>query len=355
MTKNHKYYLNLAFEIAETNLGKTKSNPSVGAIVVKNNTVLSSGVTSFNGRPHAEFNALKKDCDFKGASLYTTLEPCTHYGLTPPCTKIIQKKKIKNVYYSFEDPDQRTFKKAINVLKKKKIKAKLIKNNKFKNFYDSYFFNKKFNLPFISAKIALSKDFYSINKKSKWITSKDSKKITHLLRSKNDCIFSTSQSINKDNSLLNCRIGGLNKFKPDVFIIDLNLRLKKKLSINNFTNKRKKFLITKKENKKKVNFFKKKGYKIIFIESLVSKNDFLAMFKIIYKLGYYRAFFETGITFLNTLLTHKLLNNLYILQSSFKLKKNGLNNSSPQLLKKLGLNKKIKVNLNNDSLYKFFF
>jgi len=147
----------------------------------------------------------------------------------------------------------------------------------------------------------------------------------------------------------------LNKFKPDVFIIDLNLRLKKKLSINNFTNKRKKFLITKKENKKKVNFFKKKGYKIIFIESLVSKNDFLAMFKIIYKLGYYRAFFETGITFLNTLLTHKLLNNLYILQSSFKLKKNGLNNSSPQLLKKLGLNKKIKVNLNNDRLYKFLF
>ena len=60
MTTNHKYFLDLAFQIAETNLGKTKLNPSVGTVVVKNNTVISSGVTSLNGRPHAEYNALKK-------------------------------------------------------------------------------------------------------------------------------------------------------------------------------------------------------------------------------------------------------------------------------------------------------
>jgi len=93
MTTNHKYYLDLAFEIAKKNLGKTKFNPSVGAVVVKDNVVLSSGVTSFNGRPHAEFNALKKKINYKGATLYTTLEPCTHYGETNPCVNIIKKKK----------------------------------------------------------------------------------------------------------------------------------------------------------------------------------------------------------------------------------------------------------------------
>ena len=227
MTTNHKYYLGLAFKLAEINLGKTKLNPSVGAIIVKNNSVISSGVTSINGRPHAEFNALKKTNNFKGASLYTTLEPCTHYGLTPPCVNIIIKNKIKNVYYSFEDPDIRTFKKAKNILQKKKIKSKLIRNKNFKNFYKSYFLNKKLDLPFISAKIAISKDYYSINKKSKWITNKHSQKITHLLRSMNDCIISTSKSINHDNSLLNCRIKGLENFNPDLFIIDLNLNLKK--------------------------------------------------------------------------------------------------------------------------------
>ena len=352
MTTNHRYYLDLAFKIAEINLGKTKLNPSVGSIVVKNNSVISSGVTSPNGRPHAEFNALKKNNKFRGANLYTTLEPCTHYGLTPPCVNIILKKGIKNVYYSFEDPDKRTFQKAKKILRNNKINSKLIKSKNFSKFYKSYFFNKKFNLPFISAKIAISKDYYSINKKSKWITNKQSQKITHLLRSRNDCIFSTSKSINNDNSLLNCRIKGLENFNPNLFTIDLNLNLKKKLSINNLINYRKTYLITKKENEKKVIFLKKKGFKIIFIKSLKSKNDFKILFKYVYKLGYRRAFFETGLTFLNSLLSHKLINNLYIFKNNITLKKSGSNNSSNKYLKKIKLDKKIQINLNDDILYK---
>ncbi len=93
MTTNHKFFLNLAFQIAEKNLGQTGQNPSVGSIVVKNDTVISSGVTSMNGRPHAEYNALKKVKNIHGSSLYTSLEPCIHQGKTPPCTDIIIKKK----------------------------------------------------------------------------------------------------------------------------------------------------------------------------------------------------------------------------------------------------------------------
>ena len=352
MAINHNCYLDLAFKIAEKNLGKTKSNPSVGTIIVKHHTVISSGITSFNGRPHAEFNALKKNTNFKGASLYTTLEPCTHYGLTPPCINIIVKKKIKDVYYSFNDPDLRTFKKAKIFLKKNKIKASLIKTKNYKKFYDSYIYNKKFKLPFITGKIAISKDYYTINKRSKWITHERSQKITHFLRSINDCIFSTSKTINKDNSLLNCRIDGLDNFNPDLFIIDLNLKLKKHLLLNSLIKKRKTFLITNSKNLKKINFFKKKGFKFIFVKTLKSKNDFNLMFKKIYKLGYRRAFFETGLSFLNTLLHYNLISNLYILKNKKMLKKNGLNNTSSQLLKRIKLKKKIKINLNSDTLYK---
>jgi diaminohydroxyphosphoribosylaminopyrimidine deaminase / 5-amino-6-(5-phosphoribosylamino)uracil reductase len=352
MTTNHRYYLDLAFEKAKKNLGKTKLNPSVGTVIVKNNAVISSAVTTLNGRPHAEYNALKKIKNCEGASLYSTLEPCTHYGLTPPCVNMIIKKKIKYVYYCFNDPDLRTFKKAKIILKRKKIITKQIKSINFKRFYDSYFFNKKFKLPFISSKIAISKDYYSINKKSKWITNKNSQKITHLLRSENDCIFSTSKSINKDNSLLNCRIKGLNNLKPDLFIIDLNLNLKKNLSIIDTAKKRKIFLITKKDNVKKVKFFKNKGFRIILIKSLNSKKDFKKLFKYIYQLGYCRAFFETGLTFLNKLLNFELLNILYVFQSNIMLRKNGLNNSSAHYLKKIKLKKKIKINLFNDNLFK---
>ena len=351
MTINHNYYLDLAFQLAEKNLGQTKLNPSVGTIVVKNGTVISSGVTSLNGRPHSEYNALSKLKNCTGASLYITLEPCTHHGKTPPCVDIIIKKKIKNVYYAFEDPDLRTFRKAKKIFNRKGIKSKLITSKKNSKFYKSYFINKKYNLPLIDAKIAQSKDYFTINKKDKWITNETSRNIVHFLRSKYDCILSTSKSINKDNSLLNCRIEGFNNNKPDLFIIDLKLKLKKKLLLNKYLKKRKTYLVTSINNLNKTAIYKKKGYKIIFINKLNEKKDFLFLFNKIYKKGFSRILIESGLTFLNTLLKNNLLHDLYIFKSNKRLGKNGKNNDTLKYLKKI-LPKLIKINLNGDNLLK---
>ena len=128
----------MAFELAKINLGSTKKNPSVGCIVEKNNTVLSSGHTSLDGRPHAEFNALNKKIDFKNSNLYVTLEPCSHYGKTPPCTNIIKKKKVKAVFFSFTDQDTRSKNKSKNKLSANKIIVKKnILRNKGLEFYKS--------------------------------------------------------------------------------------------------------------------------------------------------------------------------------------------------------------------------
>ena len=351
MTINHNYYLHLAFQLAEKNLGQTSLNRSVGTIVVKNNSIISSGVTSIKGRPHAEFNALNKIKNNTGLSLYTTLEPCTHHGLTQPCTNIIIKKKIKNVFYAFEDPDIRTFKKAKKILTNQGIKTKLIKSEKYKKFYRSYFINKKYNIPFISAKIAVSKDYFTINKKDKKITNNLSIKTSHLLRSKHDAILSTSKTINADNALLNCRINGLNNFKPDLLIIDLNLKLKKNLRLNKMIKKRRTFLITNIKNKQKAQIYKRNGYKIIYINSLKSKKDFNLLYKKLYKIGYSRIFVETGLVFLNTLIKNKLINDLYIFKSNNILGKKGKNNTTLKYLINIS-SKPIPINLNNDKLYK---
>jgi len=351
MTINHNFFLNLAFQLAEKNLGQTEKNPSVGSIVVKNNTVISSGLTSVTGRPHAEFNALDKIKNTKGSTLYTTLEPCAHQGKTSPCTNIIIKKKIKKVYYAFEDPDKRTYKKAKKILLKKGIIAKLIRSKKYKNFYKSYFINKKFNISFISAKIAISKDYFTINKKDKWITNIFSRKIAHLIRSRHDGLLSTSKSINYDNSLLNCRINGLDNYKPALFIIDLNLKLKKNLLLNKILKKRITYLITYKSNSKKAQIYKKKGYKIILITSLKNKIDFTLLFKKLYSMGYSRVLVESGLSFFNTLIKNGLINELYIFKTNKKLKKNGKNNSTLRYLKNIQA-KQISINLNNDKLYK---
>ena len=351
MKQNHNFFSNLAFNIAESNVGRTNKNPSVGCVIVKNNSVISSGVTSINGRPHAEYNALSKNLNFKDAYMYVTLEPCTHYGITPPCTNLIKKKRVKKVYYCFEDPDIRTYKKAKIVLNNriKKIK-KIDKRNK--DFYKSYFLNKKYKLPFIDAKIAISKDFSTISKKNKWITNSRSRKVSHLIRSKYDCIISTSASINKDNSLLNCRIKGLNNFKPDLVIIDRKLRLKKNLALYSLAKKRKTYLLTTSNNSKQTSFLKKRNIKIIKLNSLLTKDDFFNLFRKLFQLGKRRILIESGLIFLNQLLKMNFINNLYIFKSNTKLRSNGFNNSKKNLIKNLKILKQVNVNLNNDKLLK---
>ncbi len=351
MKVNRNIFSKLALNLAEVNLGKTRKNPSVGCVIVRKDAVISSGITSISGRPHAEFNALNKNRFFKNSDMYVTLEPCTHYGLTPPCIKIIKKRKIKNVYYNFNDPDHRTYKKAKKFLNRYKIRSKKINPNK-SDIYQSYFLNVNCKVPYIDAKIALSKDNLTINKKNKWITNKRSRKVGHLLRSRYDSIISTSKTINEDNSLLNCRIDGLNNNRPDLIIIDRNLRLKKNLKLFKITKKRNTFIVTSKNNDKKINYFKRKNIKIIKINKLNKKDDFLELFNKIYKKGKRRILVESGLMFINSLIKNKFIHDLYIFKSSKNLNKNGYNNGSQNLIKKIDINNKLNVNLNGDKLFR---
>ena len=351
MKTSHNFFCNLAFNLAEIQLGKTKTNPSVGCVVVKDSSVISSGFTSLNGRPHAEYNTLNKIIDFRGSDLYVTLEPCSHYGVTPPCTNIIKKKNIKNVYYCFDDPDKRSFRQAKTSLNRTKIKVNKIRSQR-NFFYESYFINQRKKQPLIDAKIAISKDYFSISKKSKWITNNRSRNVGHLIRSKYDCIISTSTSINRDDSLLNCRINGLNNFKPDLIIVDRKLKLKKNLKLFKLTEKRSTIIVTESKNKKKISFFKKKKIKFIFTSQLKNKKNFDFLIKRLFKLGKRRILVETGLTFLNQLLNMKLINNLYLFRSNFMLKTYGYNNAEVNYIKRYNLNKPINVNLENDKLYK---
>ncbi len=351
MKINHNFYSNLAFKLAEKNLGKTKKNPSVGCVVVKNNSIISSAVTSVGGRPHAEFNALNKKVNFKNSILYVTLEPCAHYGLTPPCTNIIKKKRINKVFYSSDDPDQRTYGKAKKILAKNKINYKKI-NTKHNDFYKSYYLNLNKKLPLIDAKLAISKDYFTINRKSKWISNNKSRKVGNFLRSKYDCIVSTSSSINKDNSLLNCRIDGLKNHQPDLIIIDRNLIIKKNLKIFKQFKKRNIYIFTCKNIRNKPNYLRKTNIKILKIPHLESKKDFIFLIKKLFKIGKRRIFVEAGLTFISKLIKFKLINDLYLFKTNKKLKKNGFNNCKINYLKKLSIKKKINVNLDEDALYK---
>ena len=117
-THKDRYFMKLAINLAKSQIGLTGLNPSVGCVVVKNNELLSFGVTNNDGRPHAETIALKNSrSQYVGSTVYLTLEPCSHYGKTPPCTNALIKSKVKKVIYSIEDKDLRSFNKSKKILK----------------------------------------------------------------------------------------------------------------------------------------------------------------------------------------------------------------------------------------------
>ena len=114
-----KKYMRLAIDLARARKGLTGENPSVGCVIVKNDKIISIGQTGYNGRPHAESIAINNSIqNLFGSKMYVTLEPCNHYGKTPPCTKSIIKSGIKEVIYSINDIDKKVKGKSFKILKK---------------------------------------------------------------------------------------------------------------------------------------------------------------------------------------------------------------------------------------------
>ena len=224
------------------------------------------------------------------------MEPCTHYGKTPPCTNEIIKSKISEVVYALEDTDKRVRKKSFKILKSHKINVSIgLLKDKVKKFYIPYFFNRKNKKPFVTGKIAISKNKLIYSKFKTKITNQYSDKFTHLLRYKNDSIMTSSKTINIDNPKLNCRIKGFEKFSPVRIILDNNLNLNKNTYIYKSANKKNTIVFYNKANKSRISMFKKKKIKLIKAKLNNSKQlDLRPIMKKLYSLGFRNTLVEGG-------------------------------------------------------------
>ena len=344
-----KFYMEVALNLAKSRHGLTGSNPSVGCVIVKNDRIISIGQTSYNGRPHAEFNAIKNSFeDLKGSKMYVTLEPCCHQGVTPPCTDSIIKSKISEVIYSVADIDKRVRNKSLKILKKKKIIVKKgLLQNKIKNFYIPYFFNRKKKIPFVTGKIAISKNNIIYSKTKKKITNAYSNQFTHLLRYQNDGLMITYKTLNKDNPRLNCRLKGLENFSPRRIILDNELNSKINSYIIKSSKAKNTFIFYNKADKSKISKFKKKG--IVLIKSKVDKNnkfDIKIILKKLYNYGFRNLLIEGGDKLTNSLIKNKIFNKFYLYKSQTNLSKSfEYLKFSSQIILNQKYKKKINLNL----------
>ncbi len=358
---NHSdiHYMGLALALARENHGLTNENPSVGCVLVKNNQIISTGVTSIYGRPHAEFNAIKNSTlNINGSTAYVTMEPCTHKGKTDPCSSLLIKSKIKRVCFSVTDIDERTSNKALKIFKRKRITvSKGILKKEVNKFYSSYLFNRKYKLPYVTGKIACSRDNYIKSKRNKYISDKSSLNVTHLLRYKNDGILVSYKTVNSDNPKLDCRLNGLEKYSPKIFVIDKNLRINNSSYILNSLNKKKTFIFYNCNKIKKINFLKKKGIRLIKIQcNNLNQFNLLDILKHVYKLKIYNLLVEGGSHLSKVFLDNNLFNQFYLFKGSKKLKSNGsikISNILSILNKKFKTKKVLDTYSNKDKIIKF--
>ena len=347
--KDH-LYMELALDLAKSRQGLTGPNPSVGCVIVKNEKIISIGQTSFNGRPHAENNAIRNSTEnLKNSTMYVTLEPCSHHGNTPPCTSEIIKSNIGEVIYSIKDIDNRVHGKTYKILRLKKIIVKhgLLKN-KVSQFYIPYFYNRKKKLPYVTGKIAISKNNLIYSKNNKRITNKISDKFTHLLRYKNDSIMISYKTLNKDNPKLNCRLKKMEKFSPIRIILDNKLDTNNKSYLFKTSDKTNTIIFYNEAINSKILEFKSK--KIQLIKSKIDKNkkfDIKVIMRKLYNLGCRNILIEGGNELTKSFLIKKKFNQFYLFKSSKKLSKlvpykefNSLN-----ILKK---NYKVKIKINSN-------
>ena len=350
--------MKLALMQAQRNLGNTKENPSVGCIIVKNGCVISAACTGMNGKPHAEQNAINcSKSNIKNSDLYVTLEPCSHYGNTPPCVNTIIRNKIKRVFFSLKDPDPRSYNKSTKQFKKSKIRVKNgILNSDVGSFYKSYFKYKKNIMPFVTAKMAVSKDFYTKNKKKRWITNKFSRGRVHLMRSNHDCIITSVNTIIADNPKFTCRIHGLEDRSPSRIILDKMLRIPIRSNIVKTGSKHHTYIFFCKGNPKKIKALK--SLKIRLIRTPLYNDGNFDLKNILTKvklLGFSRIFLESGLNLTTNFLNENLVDNFQLFISDKKLRTDG-NKSFRKNMKTFLENKKFnneEVNLLGDRLISY--
>ena len=187
---------------------KAPPNPWVGAVVAKNSHILGEGATSSFGGEHAEIAALKAAGNAKGATLYVTLEPCSHHGKTPPCVEAIINHQIARVVIALQDPDPNVNGSGITKLRENGIEVEIgLLENQARESLKPYLLHREKGRTFCLAKAAMSIDgsLAAMDGSSHWITGDEARKDVHKLRSHSQAIVVGSKTALVDDPLLTVR------------------------------------------------------------------------------------------------------------------------------------------------------
>ena len=259
-------FMREALRIARHAEGRTSPNPLVGAVVVRDGKIIAEGWHRQAGTPHAEIHALNMAGELAaGATLYVTLEPCSHFGRTPPCTRAIVEAGIKKVVAAMSDPNPLVAGRGFEILRSAGVEVEVgILEAEARALNEIFIKWVTKNLPFVTIKFACSLDgkIATVGGESKWISGEASRKFTHHLRDINDAILVGVGTVLKDNPSLTTRlVEGKN---PVRIIVDSNARTPPGSTVVTDKSARTIIAVTSNAPSEKISALKNLGVEIIF-------------------------------------------------------------------------------------------
>jgi diaminohydroxyphosphoribosylaminopyrimidine deaminase/5-amino-6-(5-phosphoribosylamino)uracil reductase len=219
-------YLEMALAAAQLKRGFCAPNPSVGAVIVnREGAVIATGHHNGPGTAHAEINALQQITNVTDdMTLYVTLEPCCHYGRTPPCTEAIIQSGLKRVIFAYQDPNPMVAGKGALRLNAAGIKCEHLPLPSTNAFYQSYARWHRLGLPFVTAKLAMTMNGKIAGQQGEriQITGQELQIVTHQYRKQADALLTSAKTVQADNPLFNVRLSDETWTKP-LYVLDRTL------------------------------------------------------------------------------------------------------------------------------------
>jgi diaminohydroxyphosphoribosylaminopyrimidine deaminase/5-amino-6-(5-phosphoribosylamino)uracil reductase len=338
------HYLKRALRLAKKGQGKVSPNPLVGAVLVKNNQIIGEGYHKKYGKDHAEINAINSASQsIKGATLFSTLEPCCHTNKqTPPCVERIIKEGVRRVVVASYDPNPQVDGKGLKILQDAGIEVTNgvleRENQEMNKFYFKYV---KTGLPYVTIKLAQTIDGYISSDKNQqlWLSGERSKRLVHHWRSIYDSVLIGANTLRVDDPLLTVRYG--KKRNPIRIVITGSSSIDPKFKIFNKQQSNKTWIITSREGHPKL--LKQLGHTGCELIHLPANSDqrvpFISILEYLGKQKVTSVFVEGGQLIVSQLIQSKLWDELNIFIAPIILGK-GFKSFNPDIM-----NQKTKFNL----------